>query len=169
MADLDIINAAADAEARETVVALSVEPAHFDSVWACVEHDIAQALLAYLPGACSIADCRQLCMSGHTLLWIAVQHGKVVGAAISEEVTQPQGRAVRLFLTDYGAEWSPYLTSAIEEWAADSGIATILTVAPPGLGHILGRPITTYWRMLDGGPLRDVPQTAIPTPSARVH
>jgi hypothetical protein len=159
---------AADAPALGSIAVAYIEPSRVRSVWADCAHGIGQALVRYMPGALTVDDCRQMCERGQNQLWIASQHDKVVGAAISEVVAQPQGLAVRLFLTDYGASWSPYLTNAIEEFGAALGVATIVTVGPSGLEAILGTPVTTYWR-LNGGPLRDVPQTAIAMPSERVH
>jgi hypothetical protein len=159
---------AADAPALGSIAVAYIEPAEIGSVWADCAHDIGQALVEYMPGRFSIADCRSLCERNYCQLWLAREGDKIVGSAISEVVMQPQGLAIRLFLTDYAAAWSPYLTSEIEAWADVAGIKTIVTVAPAGLGDMLGKPITTYWRLI-GGPLRDVPQTAIPMPSGKVH
>jgi len=100
-----------------------VVPTELDSVWAACEHGIGQALVEYMPGALTINDCREMCGRSQNQLWLARDSGKIVGAAISEVVEQPQGLAVRLFLTDYAAPWSPHLTSAIEEWASLLGVA----------------------------------------------
>jgi hypothetical protein len=145
-----------------------VEPRLIGTVWGECENGVAQALAAYMPGVTSIEDCRHLCERGQNQLWIAYQHDKIVGCALTEVVEQPQGYALRLFLTDYAAPWSPRLRSTIEGWAADLGAVAIVTVGPPGLDAMLGKNITTYWRVIDGT-LRDVPQMAIPMPSEKVH
>src|SRR5580704_9142560 len=159
---------AADAPALGSIAVAYIEPAEVGSVWADCAHDIGQALDEYMPGALTVDDCRQMCERNSNQLWTAKQDGKIVGCAISEVVMQPQGLAVRLFLTDYSAPGSRHLTATIEAWAADLGFATIVTVGPPGLEAILGKPVTTYWR-LNGATLRDMPQTAIAMPSERVH
>jgi hypothetical protein len=159
---------AAAAPALGSIAVAYIEPSQIGSVWADCAHAISQALDEYMPGALTSDDCRQMCERGQNQLWIASRHDKIVGCAISEVVMQPQGLAVRLFLTDYSAPWSPRLTNVIAAWAADLGFATIVTVGPPGLEAILGKPVTTYWR-LNGATLRDMPQTAIAMPSERVH
>jgi hypothetical protein len=150
-----------------------VEPADIGAVWNACAHAVGQALVEYMPGAVSINDCREMCERNYCQLWLARDGAKIVGAAITEVIDQPQGLAIRLFLTDYAAAWSPYLTSTIEAWADFAGIKTIVTVAPPGLGHILGHPVTTYWRTYGSAP-REVMQaanqaTAIAMPSNKVH
>jgi hypothetical protein len=159
---------AAAAQLPGSITVDPVAPAEIGRVWADCARGIGQALVEYMPGALTIDDCRQLCERGQHQLWIASQHDRIVGAAISEVVMQPQGLAVRLFLTDYAAAWSPHLTNIVEAWAADLGFATIVTVGPPGLEAILGKPVTTYWRMR-GPTLRELPQTAIAMPSEKVH
>lgn len=137
-------------------------------VWADCAHAIGRALVEYMPGALTVEDCRQMCERGQNQLWLAYDGGKIVGCAISEAVMQPQGLALRCFLTDYAASWSLHLTRQLEDWALCLRATTIVTVAPAGLQTLLGRPIATYWRTIDG-PFRDVPQTAIPMPSEKVH
>jgi hypothetical protein len=156
------------AQSPGSISVAHVEPAELSNVWNDCALGIGQALVEYMPGALTIEDCRKLCEHGQNQLWLARDGGKIVGGAITEVIVQPQGLAIRLFLTDYAAPWSPYLTSTIEEWASLLGATTIVVVGPPGLQAMLGKPITTYWRRM-GGPLRDVPQPAIAMPSERVH
>jgi hypothetical protein len=90
---------AAAAQLPGSITVDPVAPAEIGSVWADCAHAIGQALVEYMPGALTVDDCRHLCERGQHQLWIASQHDRIVGAAISEVVMQPQGLAVRLFLT----------------------------------------------------------------------
>jgi hypothetical protein len=145
----------ATAPALGSISVEQVEPASIDSVWPECANAIGAALVRYMPGLLTVEDCRLLCKQSQNQLWIASARDRIVGCAISELTMHPRGMAARIFLSSYSDPWSPYLTNAIERWADSLGVATIVVLGPPRMGHVLGTPVdvVTYWRALSG-PLR---------------
>jgi hypothetical protein len=100
---------AADVPALGSIAVAYIEPARVGSVWSDCAHGIGQALVEYMPGALTVDDCRFLCERGQNQLWIASQHDRVVGAAISEVVLQPQGYPVAGAAYYNGEEFAFYV------------------------------------------------------------
>jgi|SRR5580693_1333856 hypothetical protein len=153
---------AASAPALGSIDVACVEPSLIGTVWAEIAPDLGRALDEYFP--MTLDECRRLCEGARIQLWTARQNGKIVGAAISEAVMQapPRGLAIQFLITDYAANWSPQLAVTIEEWGEDLGATTFVVIGPPGMHPLLGKPITTYWRVIEKTP-------PLPMPSERVH
>jgi hypothetical protein len=152
-----------------SIVIKQVSPSEIDGAWEACEADIAEVLLAYLPGLITIDVCREALKQGHYQLWVAKLEGRVIGCGMSELVKFPSVLAARYFLSDYIRVWSPMMFDAIRQWAADHGAVIRIAMAPDGLAEYLGRPITTYWNFTQESPASVNPPRILAPSSERVN
>jgi len=119
------------ASAEVAVALLCIDPAQVESIWPHVAHLIRRAMARGRMGR--FADVEADVRGANAYLWLAVEDGAVLAAAVTK-VTQEDGGRLCTIVACGGRDWKKFgrLIAGLEAYARAEGCAAIEICGRPG-------------------------------------
>ena len=102
-----------------------IRPDHIDVIWTEVAPHI-ERCVPHSEGELEVEDFHQLLANGEMQLWIAVDDQEILAAMVTQIVSYPRKRILRIIAIGGGEmdRWLPFLPG-LEEWALENGATAL--------------------------------------------